>query len=71
MNNIIKEKIRGIKEEVNVLSLKKESLNDKVAMQEKFISEIESQGKGRIKKTKKKLLLFLQNLMVMCQQMNN
>ena len=71
MNNIIKEKIRGIKDEVNVLTLKKESLNDKVAMQEKFISEIESQGKGRIKKTKKKLLLFLQNLMVMCQQMNN
>ena len=34
MNNIFKEKIRGIKEEVNVLSLKKESLNDKVNMQE-------------------------------------
>ena len=55
MNNIIKEKIRGIKEEVNVLSLKKESLNDKVAMQEKFISEIESQGKGRIKENKEKI----------------
>ena len=55
MNNIIKEKIRGIKDEVNVLSLKKESLNDKVAMQEKFISEIESQGKGRIKENKEKI----------------
>ena len=55
MNNIIKEKIRGIKDEVNVLSLKKESLNDKVAMQEKFISEIESQGKGRIKENREKI----------------
>ena len=55
MNNIIKEKIRGIKDEVNVLTLKKESLNDKVAMQEKFISEIESQGKGRIKENKEKI----------------
>ena len=55
MNNIIKEKIRGIKDEVNVLTLKKESLNDKVAMQEKFISEIESQGKGRIEENKEKI----------------
>ena len=55
MNNIIKEKIRGIKDEVNVLSLKKESLNDKVAMQEKFINEIESQGKGRIKENREKI----------------
>ena len=55
MNNIIKEKIRGIKEEVKVLTLKKESLNDKVAMQEKFISEIESQGKGRIKENREKI----------------
>ena len=55
MNNIIKDKIRGIKDEVNVLSLKKESLNDKVAMQEKFIGEIESQGKDRMKQNKQKI----------------
>ncbi len=54
MNNIIKEKIRGIKEEVKVLTLKKESLNDKVAMQEKFISEIESRSKESIDDKKKK-----------------
>ncbi len=53
MNNIIKEKIRGIKEEVKVLTLKKESLNDKVAMQEKFMDEIASQGKDRINLTKR------------------
>ena len=55
MNNIIKEKIRGIKEEVKVLTLKKESLNDKVSMQEKFMEEIASQGKDRINENKEKI----------------
>ena len=55
MNNIIKEKIRGIKEEVKVLTLKKESLNDKVSMQEKFMDEIASQGKDRINENKEKI----------------
>ena len=55
MNNIIKEKIRSIKEEVKVLTLKKESLNDKVAMQEKFMEEIASQGKDRINENKEKI----------------
>ena len=49
MNNLIKDKIRGIKEEVKVLELKKESLNDKVKMQENFIDELESRGKENIK----------------------
>ena len=48
MNNLIKEKIRGIKEEIKVLSLKKESLNDKVKMQQTFIEEIENRGKENI-----------------------
>ena len=55
MNSIIKEKIRGIKEEVKVLTLKKESLNDKVAMQEKFMNEIASQGKDRINENQEKI----------------
>ena len=33
MNNLLKDRIRGIKEEVRTLDLKKESLNDKVKMQ--------------------------------------
>ena len=48
MNNVIKEKIRSIKDEIKVLSLKKESLSDKIQMQKKFIDEIEEQGKVRI-----------------------
>ena len=49
MNTVIKEKIRSVKETVKVLELKKESLLEKVQMQENFIEEIESRGKENIK----------------------
>ena len=49
MNSVIKEKIRGLREEIKVLDLKKESFIDKVEMQENFIEEIESRGKQNIK----------------------
>ena len=49
MNNLMKDKIRQVKEEIKVLDLKKESLIDKVKMQENFIEEIESRGKENIK----------------------
>ena len=54
MNNVIKEKIRSIKEEIKVLSLKKESLSDKIQMQKKFIDELETRGKEDIEDKKKK-----------------
>ena len=44
MNTLIKEKIRGVKEEIKVLELKKESLIDKVKMQENFIEQIENKS---------------------------
>jgi DNA repair exonuclease SbcCD ATPase subunit len=49
MNNLIKDKIRHIKEEVKVFDLKKDSLSDKVKMQENFIEELENRGKENIK----------------------
>jgi len=49
MNNLIKDKIRLVKEEVKTLELRKESLNDKVSMQERFIQEVETRGKQNIK----------------------
>ena len=55
MNNIIKEKIRSIKEEVKVLDLKKESLNDKVKMQENFIEELETRSKENIEEKNDKI----------------
>ena len=53
MNNIIKDKIRVLKEEIKTLDLKKQSLKDKVQMQKDFIEEIENRGKENIEKKKK------------------
>ncbi len=49
MNSVIKDKIRLVKDQTKVLELKKDSLNDKVTMQENFIDELESRGKENIK----------------------
>ena len=48
MNTVIKDKIRNLKEDIKVLGLKKESLNDKVQMQENFIEELDARGKQNI-----------------------
>ena len=53
MNNIIRDKIRVEKECINTLDLKKESLTDKVEMQEKFMNEIESRGKESLNKKRR------------------
>ena len=58
MSNLLREKIRCVKDEVKTLELKKESLNDKVVMQNNFINEIESQGKNRIKEKEGKINLL-------------
>ena len=66
MNNLIKDKIRSIKEEVKVFELKKDSLSDKVNMQENFIEELESRGKENVKNKESKiqeLLVEENNLM--------
>ena len=55
MNNLIKDKIRGVREEIRTLDLKKESLNDKVTMQTNFMEELEQQGKSRIEDNNKKI----------------
>ena len=63
MNNLIKDKIREIREETKVLELKKESLNDKVRMQKNFIEELECRGKENVKQKENKIqeLLFEEN----------
>ncbi len=55
MNLVIKEKIRSIKEEIKVYELKKESLLDKVKMQEEFIEELENRGKDNINNNNRKI----------------
>ena len=48
MNIVLKDKIKSVRDEMKVLELKKESLLDKVKMQEDFIEELESRGKENI-----------------------
>ena len=55
MNNLLKDKIRLKKEQVRSLKLKKENLQDKIKMQEKFITEIENRSKEDIKSKKEKI----------------
>jgi DNA repair exonuclease SbcCD ATPase subunit len=55
MNTIIKDKIRQIKEEIKTFDLKKESLKDKVKMQEDFIEELENRGNANINANKEKV----------------
>jgi DNA repair exonuclease SbcCD ATPase subunit len=56
MNTLIKEKIRAIKEDIKLLDLKKQSLFDKVKMQESFIEELENRGNANINANKEKIV---------------
>ena len=59
MNSILRDKIRIVKEDIKVLCLKKESLTDKVQMQENFIEELENQAAQNIESKKKKVTELL------------
>ena len=48
MNVLIREKIREIKDDIRTVELKRESLKDKIKMQEEFINQIEKLGKKDI-----------------------
>ena len=49
MNSVIKDKIKTCREEIRNLEYKKESVEDKLKMQNEFIEEIERLGKSDIK----------------------
>ena len=55
MNNLLKDKLRIQKEQVRSLNLKRENLEDKIAMQDKFLKEIENRSKEDIKSRKQKI----------------
>jgi DNA repair exonuclease SbcCD ATPase subunit len=55
MTSIIKDKIRQIKDDIKVLNLKKDSLKDKVDMQQNFIEELENRGNAKINANKEKI----------------
>ena len=48
MNTVIKDKIRALREDIKVYDLKKESLLEKVSMQENFIEELENRAKQNV-----------------------
>ena len=50
MNEIVKTRMRLVKDELRTLELKKESLKDKVDMQKNFIQQIENQSKDDVNK---------------------
>ena len=55
MNNLIRDKIKIVRDEIRTLDLKKESLNDKVQMQTNWMKELESESKGRIVESREKI----------------
>jgi len=55
MNNIIKDKLREKKDQVKSLELKKETLKDKMKMQQEFIEELENRGNANINANKEKI----------------
>jgi DNA repair exonuclease SbcCD ATPase subunit len=55
MGSIVKEKIKGQKEEIRSLNLRKDNLSDKIDMQERFIEELENRGNANINANKEKI----------------
>jgi DNA repair exonuclease SbcCD ATPase subunit len=55
MNNLIKDKIREKKDQIKSLELKKETLKDKMKMQQEFIEELENRGNANINANKEKI----------------
>jgi|TARA_B100000085_G_scaffold194781_1_gene178599 DNA repair exonuclease SbcCD ATPase subunit len=55
MNEIIKGKLRLLRDSVNSLKIKKDGMSDKVQMQKDFIEELENRGKQNIKEKEEKI----------------
>jgi DNA repair exonuclease SbcCD ATPase subunit len=55
MNSLIKDKIREKKDQIKSLDLRKESLKEKMKMQQSFIEELENRGNANININKEKI----------------
>jgi DNA repair exonuclease SbcCD ATPase subunit len=55
MNTLVKDMIKDQKDQIKSLDLKKETLKDKIKMQESFIEELESRGNANISSNKVKI----------------
>jgi len=74
MNSLIKDKIKGQKDEIRTLDLSKDNIKDKVEMQTNFINELESQGKQRIDEKQDKITTLMSeadNYVLVNEQLEN
>ena len=71
MNGDVKDKLRHLRDKIKILELRKESLTDKVSMQQKFIEEIESRGKQDIKERIEKKDGFADEVCVLTMKNEN
>ena len=55
MNNLVKEKLRIMRDQSKSLDLKKDNVRDKIGMQENFISELEERGNANINANQEKI----------------
>jgi len=55
MNNLVKEKLRIMREQSKSLDLKKDNVRDKIGMQENFINELEERGNANINAKQEKI----------------
>ena len=74
MNTLIKDKIKGQKDEIRTLDLSKDNIKDKVEMQTNFINELESQGNQRVEEKQNKITTLMSeadNYVVVNEQLEN
>jgi len=62
MNSLLKDKIRTHKDQVKSFDLKKETLKDKMKMQQNFIDELENRGKQNIDNNKSKITKLMEEV---------
>ena len=55
MNNLVKEKLRIMRDQSKSLDLKKDNVRDKIGMQENFINELEERGNANINANQEKI----------------
>ena len=62
MSNILKEKIRSTNDDIRELTIRKDLVEEKIDMQQSFISDLEETGKKNIEEKKQKVKVIADNV---------
>ena len=62
MSNILKEKIRSTNDDIRELTIRKDLVEEKIDMQQSFISDLEATGKKNIEEKKQKVKVIADNV---------